>query len=71
MFQVSKDLGDGDKTREPTELESGVLLEVPLQVRKAEGKIASTEAKLRKLEQETNFFKRRIEADIKRCNIST
>lgn len=64
MFQVSKDLGSGDKTKEPTELESGVLLEIPLQVRKAEGKIQSTEAKLRKIEQEVRFYKRRIEADI-------
>ncbi len=65
MFEVSRDLGDGNETKEPTEVESGVLLEIPLQVRKAEGKIASTEAKLRKIEQEIVFFKRRIEADIK------
>lgn len=65
MFQVSKDLGDGNKTKEQTEVESGVLVEIPLQVRKAEGKIASTEAKLRKIEQEMMFYKKRIEADIK------
>ncbi len=65
MFQVSKDLGDGNKTKEQTEVESGVLLEIPFQVRKAEGKIAGAEAKLRKIEQEVLFYKRRIEADIK------
>lgn len=65
MFEVSKDLGEGNKTKEPTEVESGLLLEIPLQVRKAEGKIQSLESKLKKIDYELTYFRTRVDADIR------
>lgn len=64
FMEVSKDVGSGNNTKEPTELESGVLLEIPLQRRKAEGKIISNDAKIKKINQEIEFYTSRIKADI-------
>ena len=65
VLEVSKDFGGNDPTRDPTELSSGVQLEVPLQRRKAEGKLAEAQAKQRKLDRELEFINQRIGADIK------
>ncbi len=64
LFEVSKGIGQGQDNKEPTNLESGVLLEIPIQVRKAEGKIISTQAKMNKLDSQIEFFKQRIKADV-------
>jgi cobalt-zinc-cadmium efflux system outer membrane protein len=64
FMEVSNDIGSGDKTKEATELESGVMLEIPLQRRKAEGKMVSTQAKLLKLDRQIEFISNRIKADI-------
>jgi outer membrane protein TolC len=64
LLEVSKETGGTDPTRSPTELGSGVQIEVPLQRRKAEGKLAEAQAKQRKLELELQYMNQRVTADI-------
>lgn len=64
IMELSNDVGDGDRTREPTELESGIVLEIPLQRRKAEGELISNTAKIQKLDRQLEFITSRIKADI-------
>ena len=63
-LEVSKDMGTVDETRDPTELRSGIKLEVPLQRRRALGKQTEAQAKIRKLEREREFLVQSIRAEL-------
>jgi len=64
FMELSKDLGSGSNTNEQAELESGLVIEIPLQRRKAEGKLISNNAKLSKLSREIEFTKNKIKAEV-------
>jgi len=51
-LSVSKDVGDGSRTKNETEFRIGALLEYPFQNRKARGNLASSRAKISAIEQE-------------------
>ena len=68
--KVAKDLGSGKDSLEPAEFESGLTVDVPLQVRKAEGKELESRAKIKKLEQILDFIKDSIENDINEALIA-
>jgi len=65
LMEVSKDVGGSDRTREQAELETGVVLEIPLQRREAEGRIEKTNAIRSRIENRMKFFTDRIVADVK------
>jgi cobalt-zinc-cadmium efflux system outer membrane protein len=65
LMDLSKDVGANDPTRDPTELRTGVQIDIPLQRRKAEGKLAEAQAKQRKLDRELDFMSQRIRADVR------
>lgn len=64
MLEVSKDAGQTDATRAPTELVSGFQLEVPLQRRQAQGRSEVAQAKMRKLDREIEYLKQKIVTEI-------
>ncbi len=51
-MSVSKDVGDGSRTRNEAEFRIGAFLEYPLQNRKARGNLASSRANISAIEQE-------------------
>ncbi len=51
-LSVSKDVGDGSRTRNEAEFRIGAFLEYPLQNRKARGNLASSRANISAIEQE-------------------
>lgn len=67
VIEASKDVGapassKGDKT--PFELEAGLLFDVPLQRRKAQGKIQSAQGKLTQIAIKAQFTENKIRADV-------
>lgn len=63
--EVSKDTGAVDVTREETELKVGLVFEVPLQRRKARGKITELEAKILQLKNKKTFLLESIYAEVR------
>lgn len=61
---MSRDYGDGRASRRGSELEAGVLFELPLQRRKASGKVGQARAKLARLDAERRFAEDRVRADV-------
>jgi outer membrane protein, heavy metal efflux system len=62
---VSRDFGTGSPTREATELEVSLLLDIPIQNRAASGKLAQTEAKLAKNAAEARMARDRVEVEVR------
>ncbi|MCS6900879.1 MAG: TolC family protein, partial [Myxococcales bacterium] len=65
QMKVSRDFGTGSPTREPTELEASILLDIPIQNRVATGRLARTEAQLARNNAELRLMRDRIEAEVK------
>lgn len=61
---LSRDYGDGRVSRRGNELEAGVLFELPLQRRKASGKLGQARAKLARVDAELRFAEDRVRADV-------
>jgi cobalt-zinc-cadmium efflux system outer membrane protein len=62
---ASQDSGSGSKTLEEGELKAGVKVDIPLQVRTAQGRINAAEAKERELKRLVQFQKERITTDVR------
>jgi cobalt-zinc-cadmium efflux system outer membrane protein len=62
---VSRDLGTGSPTREPTEVEGMLLLDIPIQNRAATGRLAQAEARLARNSAELRLLRDRIEAEVR------
>jgi outer membrane protein, heavy metal efflux system len=65
VFMGSQDFGPGDKTLAKRELEASLIVNIPIQTRKEQGKIKGADAKNKKLDEQERFMRDRIEADIK------
>jgi cobalt-zinc-cadmium efflux system outer membrane protein len=65
QMKVSRDFGTGSPTREPTELEASILLDIPIQNRAATGRLARAEAQLARNSAELRLMRDRIEAEVK------
>jgi outer membrane protein TolC len=65
QMSVSRDFGTGSPTREPTEFEATVLLDIPIQNRAATGKIAQADAKIAKNDAELRLLRDRIEMEVR------
>lgn len=61
---LSRDYGDGKASRRGNEYEAGVLFELPLQRRKASGKLGQARAKLARVDAELRFAEDRVRADV-------
>ncbi len=61
----AKDFGDGTRKRADPELEFGVRIELPLQTRTADGRLAAAEAKLAELRILEKFTKQRIQNEVR------
>jgi cobalt-zinc-cadmium efflux system outer membrane protein len=64
LMEVSKDVGGRDRTREPTELESGLFFEIPFQRRQAKGRIESAKARSTQINNQEKFFREQVLADV-------
>jgi outer membrane protein TolC len=63
--EISQDAGSVDTTRVQTEVSVGLVFEVPLQRRKAKGKITELEAKILQLKNKKVFLEESIFAEVK------
>ncbi|PKL78546.1 MAG: hypothetical protein CVV27_03160 [Candidatus Melainabacteria bacterium HGW-Melainabacteria-1] len=63
-LQLSQDLGDGDKSRVPPELETGLSLTFPFQQSKARGQRLQLEAEGRRLALRDRFAQAEIQAQV-------
>lgn len=57
----AQDLGQGSKTKQGFEAESGLSLEWPIQMRKAEGQLQQLQVEAQQLELEQQFLERQIQ----------
>ncbi|MGE3178841.1 MAG: TolC family protein, partial [Vicinamibacterales bacterium] len=57
---LSRDYGDGRTSRQGTDLAAGLYFELPLQRRKASGKLGQARAKLGRIDQELRFAQDRV-----------
>lgn len=64
VADLSRDVGAGTDTRRGSELQAGLFFELPLQRRKASGKVAQVQAKLLGLTAELRFAEDRVRADV-------
>jgi outer membrane protein TolC len=62
---VSRDLGEGAPYRRPTELEAGILIDIPLQNRVADGRADAAYASIVKATAQEQMARDRIAADVK------
>jgi len=62
---VSQDLGGGPKRLDPFNVEVGVVLDIPLRTRSADGKRQQALAKAKKAQIQTNFLYERILTDLR------
>jgi outer membrane protein, heavy metal efflux system len=67
-FALSKDVGGGDKTRDPLELEAGLGFEWPLQLRKSQGVLQVLQAEKKQLEWELLFSREQIGVEVQNIN---
>jgi outer membrane protein TolC len=65
QLTISRDFGPGSPTRQPTDFEASILLDVPIQNRVAEGKLAQAEAKLAKNEADGRLARDRVTAEVR------
>ncbi len=70
VVMASQDLGTGSVTRSRTELEAGLVLNVPLRTRTQQGKLEGSIAKNLKLNEQEKFLKERIIADIRNAAVT-
>jgi outer membrane protein, heavy metal efflux system len=61
---LSRDYGEGPITRRGNELAAGLFFELPLQRRKASGKLVQAQAKLAGIDAELRFVQDRVRADV-------
>ena len=61
---VSRDYGTGRPSRAGNELSAGLLFELPVQRRKASGKVGQVTAKLAGIDAELRFAEDRVRADV-------
>lgn len=61
---VSRDYGEGPITRRGNELAAGLFFELPVQRRKASGKLAQARAKAAGIDAELRFVQDRVRADV-------
>jgi outer membrane protein, heavy metal efflux system len=61
----SKDLGDGGKTRKPFELSASVLVDIPIDVDLATGRVKAAGAQLDRLSAQRRFAIDRIQTDVR------
>ncbi len=61
---LSRDSGEGPVTRRGNELAAGLVFELPLQRRKASGKLTQAQAKLSAIDAELRFVQDRVRADV-------
>ena len=64
QFGVAQDLGSGDKSRAPFELEAGLGFEWPVQMRKAEGLLQTLAAEQVQLAAELRFSREQIAVEV-------
>lgn len=64
-FGYSRDRGFGNKILQPVEVETGVTLEIPLQRRKATGKLRAEQAKIEQINLKERLARDRVGADIR------
>lgn len=64
FLTLSQDLGEGSKSKAPFELETGLSLEWPLQMRKERGQVAILEAEAAQLHLQTEFAQNSIRMEI-------
>ncbi len=62
---VSADLGAGSDKRGKPELEVGLLIDIPLMVNVAGGRVDAANATLRRIDQQTRFARERVETDVR------
>jgi len=62
---IARDVGSGGKNLAPTELALGMLIDVPLRTRVADGKVKQASAKARKAEIQDGFLLERILTDLR------
>jgi outer membrane protein, heavy metal efflux system len=67
---TARDYGSGDKSLDETELKLGVKLEVPLELRKGQGRTAVAIAKQRELDQKLIFSRQKIQAEVQKSLLS-
>lgn len=65
QIQAVRSLREGDSTRDPTKLEAGLVLEIPLQANVAGGREDSAVATAMRLELQERFLKDRIAAEVR------
>ena len=65
LVTVSKDLGRPEKTMQPTELEGALVLEIPLQIRTASGRMDAANANRLKLEAQERLAKDRVANEVR------
>jgi len=65
VMGYSRDRGIGAANLRPAEFEAAVTLEIPLQRRKAKGKLQAEEAKLEQLRQKERLARDRVAADVR------
>lgn len=63
-FNYSRDMGEGRLSRRGSEVEAGLLFELPAQRRKATGKQMQVEAKLRVIDAELRFARDQVLLDV-------
>ncbi len=63
-FELSQDLGEGSKTKEPTELKGGVKFYYPPALRKAQGQLLRIESIERALNTELGFLNQQIAQEV-------
>ena len=64
IAEFSRDAGGGSITKRGNELKAGIAFELPVQRRKARGKLAAQDAKLTALSAELQFVRDRVTADV-------
>jgi outer membrane protein TolC len=65
QLSVSRDLGDGAAYRRPTEFEAGILIDIPLQTRVADGRADAAYASVVKTTAQEQMARDRIVADVR------
>jgi len=65
QLSASRDFGVGDPSRQPTEFEAGILLEIPLERNVAQGRMDAAVAGRDKVALQERFFRDRLVSDIR------
>jgi outer membrane protein TolC len=64
LVATSQDFGAGSQTRAKPEVEASIILNIPIQTRRAQGQIGAAGAKLSQLDQELQFTKDKITTEV-------